>query len=342
MNAVDAELVSRVQFNCDLSDARFAGNYTMCIYLLKMREYYRWRHGLPFGEALPMKAVGDWVQRTESHWDEIEARDFQPLPVKGAFVDVFDEAAVNAGLDRTGLVFSSGIGRFGKPVFFLGELVESRVDPPLTIYLSGREYARELSAPPAMTRGSRIFVRRESLARMLWEAVEEWRWQRRPGAMQRVVEHYGFDADPDAALAALLDDQVELVLLHEKGEHLAGRVLDDGYDAMLDSVAGTAGEHVVRGVRDCLADCLSVLPAIVAASRPELFHGYIALMTPLRRQLMPAVVRAWREWDGEGSPGTLADVLQGARDHFAAAVDAMTTGHRDTGRVDNDLDDLAY
>ncbi|MCZ7596475.1 MAG: hypothetical protein M5U09_00005, partial [Gammaproteobacteria bacterium] len=90
------------------------------------------------------------------------------------------------------------------------------------------------------------------------------------------------------------------------------------------------------------ADCLSVLPAIIAAGRPELFHGYIALLTPLRKQLMPAVVRARREWDGEGSPGTLAAVLEGARDHFAAAANAMTTSHRDAGRVDSDLDDLAY
>ena len=36
------QLSDTVQLNCHISDARHAGNYTLCIYLLKMREFYRW------------------------------------------------------------------------------------------------------------------------------------------------------------------------------------------------------------------------------------------------------------------------------------------------------------
>ncbi len=45
------ELISQVQHNCDISDANHAGNYTLCIYLLKMREYYRWIHALDFSDC---------------------------------------------------------------------------------------------------------------------------------------------------------------------------------------------------------------------------------------------------------------------------------------------------
>ena len=31
-----------VQRNCDISDAEFAQSYSLCTYLLKMRELYRW------------------------------------------------------------------------------------------------------------------------------------------------------------------------------------------------------------------------------------------------------------------------------------------------------------
>jgi hypothetical protein len=50
-----------VQRNCDIADAQFAGNYSLCTYLLKMREFYRWERGLPFSAALDRQAVGDWV-----------------------------------------------------------------------------------------------------------------------------------------------------------------------------------------------------------------------------------------------------------------------------------------
>ena len=54
-------LVNTVQKNCHISDARHAGDFTLCIFLLKMREFYRWEQGLPFGAALGRGEVGDWL-----------------------------------------------------------------------------------------------------------------------------------------------------------------------------------------------------------------------------------------------------------------------------------------
>ena len=47
------EVVRRVQRNCDISDANHGGNFTMCTYLMKMREYFRWEKGLAFTDRLP-------------------------------------------------------------------------------------------------------------------------------------------------------------------------------------------------------------------------------------------------------------------------------------------------
>ena len=46
-------LLSAVQRNCHISDARHAGDYTLCIYLLKMREYFRWERRYSFKDKLP-------------------------------------------------------------------------------------------------------------------------------------------------------------------------------------------------------------------------------------------------------------------------------------------------
>ncbi|HKJ07631.1 MAG TPA: hypothetical protein VKA76_00940, partial [Gammaproteobacteria bacterium] len=45
-------LCAKVQKNCHISDARYAGDYTLCIYLLKMREYYRWEKGYSLDASL--------------------------------------------------------------------------------------------------------------------------------------------------------------------------------------------------------------------------------------------------------------------------------------------------
>ena len=73
------QLVSTVQKNCHVSDARYAGNYSMCTFLLKMREYYRWEQGYAPHAKLPHQEVGEWLQAREKLWEELEEESFAPL-----------------------------------------------------------------------------------------------------------------------------------------------------------------------------------------------------------------------------------------------------------------------
>ena len=57
------QLAETVQRNCDISDARHAGEYGLCTFLLKMREYYRWENELPFGR-IPSPGVPESVPAT--------------------------------------------------------------------------------------------------------------------------------------------------------------------------------------------------------------------------------------------------------------------------------------
>ena len=55
-----------------------------------------------------------------------------------------------------------------KPVFFFAELERRETHEGYSLIVAGREYARDLAAPPAMTREHTIYIRRESLRRMLF------------------------------------------------------------------------------------------------------------------------------------------------------------------------------
>jgi len=54
-----APTLAVVRTNCHISDARHATDYTLCIYLLKMREYYRWENDMPFSSSLPHEDLTD-------------------------------------------------------------------------------------------------------------------------------------------------------------------------------------------------------------------------------------------------------------------------------------------
>jgi len=187
-------LIDSVQHNCDIADARHGSDYGMCTYLLKMRELYRWTQGLPLGASLNSGAVGDWLTAREQHLESLEAADFAELEVDGQRYDPFDAEPVNDAIAPLGLVYSAGLVNGARPSFFLGELEGAEVaDNGFRLRISGRELARCLNSPPAMTQGATIFLRRESLRRYLWEKYESWLWSRPDNAMARALAHYPFE-----------------------------------------------------------------------------------------------------------------------------------------------------
>src|SRR5512134_3494492 len=289
-------LAEAVQRNCDISDARFAGDYGMCTFLLKMREYYRWENELPFGRALPKDELGEWLKTREQQWGRIEAEEFAPLPLASGALDPFEAAAANRELLPQGGVYGAGYGRMGKPVFFLGALERLEERAGLTICVSACEYARELAAPPAMLQGRTIFLRLESVRRYLWEKIEEWQWRKQDNAMARALASYDFIADTEAALQRMADNETEPMILHEVGEATAGELLGDRWREMMASVARTRNEPIARAVRDLLADCLSTLPGLLQRANLPALHFYFATFDAPRRQLFPQAMGAYEHF----------------------------------------------
>jgi hypothetical protein len=309
-------LAEAVQRNCDISDARYAGDYGMCTFLLKMREYYRWEHDLPFTRALPRSEMGEWLSAREAKWLELESEAFRPLLLESGAADPLDADAANRDLLPRGLVYSAGYGRFGKPVFFLGALLRVEEREGCRVIVSSCEYARELAAPPAMLQGRTIYVRLESVRRYLWEKIEEWQWRKAGGRMARALAGYDFVADPEAALARMAENETESMILHELGEARAGELLGPRWQEMIASVARTSAETQARALRDLLADCLSTLPALVARENLPALHFHFATFDSPRRELFPQALEAYEESLRSGSLAPLSRAAREGAERF--------------------------
>lgn len=307
-------LRATVQHNCHVSDAQYARNYTLCTYLLKMREFYRWERGYPFNASLPKDELGSWITDREAMWEQLEEKGFEPLHLGLGEIDPFETATINRELTALGLVYSGGYGGYAAPHFFLAELLRQEERDGVPVFIAGTEHARDMAAPPAMLLDGALFIRRESMRRMLWEKIEEWRWKQHQDAMARAMGCYAFDADFDLALEQMTDNEVESALLHEIGEWRAEKSLGEEWAALLLSVSGTRGELVARAVRDHLADCISTLPALMEQGNEAGLHFYFANFKGMRRALFPELTEAYQRWvEDEQLKPLHAQVEQGAQ-----------------------------
>lgn len=323
MNTPDLEsLQQAVQANCDIADARHAREMTMCNYLLAMRELFRWERGLPLDQSLPQAELGGWIARREARWNELEEADFRPLPLGGGH-DPFDNAAVNAALAPLGLVYSAGIGRWGKPHFFLGELVRRERRHGLEVLVSGRELARDLFAPPAALRGGMVFLRLDALRRWLWEKTEIWGVKQAEGALKAALEGYGFAGDAEAALERMAAAEGETLILHELGEDQAEPLLGPVWREMLGGLSERRAELLARAVRDNLADCLSTLPVLLERGAAPSLHFYFANFEGLRRSLFPRLWSSYAAWRRTGEDADLRLACRDGQAHWREAAQRL-------------------
>jgi hypothetical protein len=289
-------LVEAVQTNCHIADAAHAADMTLCIYLLQMREFYRWELGLPPMQSLSREAVGAWLSAREALWDSLEASSFQPLVVGERSFDPFDVAAINTALQPHGLVYGAGLSGPGRATFFLGDLASVQQRDGMLLLVSGCEHARSLASPPAALSGNTIFLRQESLQRWLWEKFEAWTFRRPEGAFKAALDAYGFAHDGQQAVERLAQSQAETLILHELGEARAAAVLGPAWGTMRSALDCRRTELHVRAVRDLLADCLVTLPTLLERQADASLHFWFSNFEGLRAGLWPRLAQAYRVW----------------------------------------------
>jgi len=328
-------LTRAVQINCDIADSRHAADLPLCIYLLQMREFYRWEQGLPFGVPLDRQDVGRWLAAREQHWSELEDRDFVALPIGPRNFDPFDTDAVNAALMPHGLCYGAGMAGTGQHDFVLARLhLRGRCDDGVPLQVCAEEMARGLLAPAAaLVGGQRVVVRRESLARWLWEKFETHSLYRSNRPFKALLQAYGVDdgAGFVRALPSIVDDQTETLVLHEQGEYRVGRWLEPAWAQMRLGTPSRRIELHLRAVRDQLADLELTLPALLERVADRALHFWFANYDGVRAQLFPSLAAAYDAWRAGDTGAALRRATSAGAAHFRALAERVLALHERHG-----------
>jgi hypothetical protein len=302
---IPSTLIEAVRWNCDIASAGQAGHFSLCGLLLRLRQLYKWEHGLSPWREPDGDAVLEWIARRERTWDNLEEASWQALAWGQSAIDPFAVDTLNDHLIPQGLAYGAGLSRGLAPTFFLGELLEARHLGELTILVLGPELARDLDASPALCQGTLIYARRQALAFYLWDRLAD-PTQQGNAYLQLALKAYGLPLkdllrDPEAYQAqfnAFLAGELEAVIRHEMGEALEPS-LKGAFAAVLERFPQTRVELWVRTLKDVLADvndwgrlayligkqCLASL-AVMLAWRPGLYPLLLPELEPAFQDLL--------------------------------------------------------
>jgi len=249
-----------VSRNCEVASASQAGHFNLCGLLLRLRQLYKWEHGLPPWREPEPAGVLAWVEAKEGAWESLEGTALQDLSWNGARLDPFDAEGLNQSLIPRSYAYGAGYSRGLTPTCFLGELLEMRRDDELTILVLGPELARDLDATPALCQGTLIYARQQALAFYLWDRLSDPVQQNNP-LLQLALEAFGLKLsdlfrDPEAhrsRFEALVDAELEACIRHEIGE-AREHELREAFRTVVGLFPQTRLELWVRALKDALAE----------------------------------------------------------------------------------------
>jgi hypothetical protein len=298
-------LRAQIQHNCDISDSRYAGLFSLCGLLLRMRDFYKWERGIPpWEEPEPSEVLG-WVDERESYWQDVSHLEFQPIVIGDESFEPFDMAAVNERLRPQGLVYGAGYVLGMKPSFFFAEVAETRRMDGLTVDLVDHELARDIYISPAMRQGNQIFARRSAMLFYLWDLIQEMRPSVR-AALTFGLAEYRLDAEklrqaPKALgsqLYRVVRQEMDTWVYHEVGEALEDTFNGDLWHEMVARYCNTPVEIFARVIKDMLADTHSggLLGHIVEHRQRSSLAFYVAFMRPFSRAVYPEILEAFRRF----------------------------------------------
>jgi hypothetical protein len=149
--------------------------------------------------------------------------------------------------------------------------------------------------------------------------------------MERALDCYSFDLDVNSALERMTENETEAMILHELGEGLAGEKLGNEWHKMITAFSRSKAEIMIRAVRDILADCLSTLPALLAANNTASLHFYFANFSGMRKHLFPEAMTAYQGWVAEKDIGVLHKLVDEGQRRWLDTAHALLALYREKG-----------
>jgi hypothetical protein len=304
------DLQQTIQQNCDISDARDNGIYSICSLVLRLRNHYKWERGLePWDEPDPPVLL-EWIAEKEALWETVRERPFLPLTIGESVFDPYRAEPVNEYLSTDRLLYGAGFGKSMKAIFFLGEILETKLVEGYPAVILGLELARELASPFAMVQEGTIFLRRDPLRFFFWDQIHEAAISGKAplkhtlgwcGLLdKRGVVDRGLLREK---LDFIVDQEITTILRHEVGELQDGPLDSETLQRIAAAFPDSPVEFFARAVKDVLADTHPMgLMGHVLEERREISLGfYCSFLSGLRRVLFPEILPAVNQFLADGN-----------------------------------------
>jgi hypothetical protein len=320
-------LLQTITYNCDISDARDNGIYSICTLVLKLRNLYKWEHGMEPWEEPDSPVLLDWIAAKEEYWATIHAEPFSPISIDGEEVDPFLLPPVNRCLSPDNQVYGAGYGKSMKAVFFVAEVLENLQVDGFPILILGKEKARELSSPFAMLQDGVIYIRKDPLRFFFWDQIQEINPSCRV-AMQQALAGYGLIKDGGSldrerlitTFDDIVEDQLDIFIYHEVGEGQENLLDSKVLRKIIGAYPATALELLSRSVKDILADThpKGLLSHIVTMEKKSSLGFYISFMDGMRKLLCPELTEAGKSFWRNGDWSLLQRAMKTCRENNEA------------------------
>jgi len=304
------DIARQVKRNCDISDAKSWGFYSICGLLLRLRELYLSEHGLPPWEKIEHGLITSWIGKKEALWKALSGEDYAEIEIEGVRFPPFGAALINKALAARKLLYGAGYGPHMKATFFLADLVRRERVDGLDVFIAGREYARDLSNAVAMLKGDVVVARLDAARHLIWQKYEEYRTKKRShtGAatfttqtLALAFETYGIgpeEPEAEMVLERTALPELETYIRHEIGEASEGKRLGPAWAELIMSSAEPKTNLFLRAVKDVLADTTEkgMLRYITGERRAGSLAFYILFLAGYRRLLSRPMEEAFREF----------------------------------------------
>jgi len=250
-------LIGQVLANCDISDARHAGLYSICGLALRLRDLYKWEKGLfPWQENDP-KEVLAWIGAKEDSWEAIAKKKYGRLSIHAKQYDPFNTLKINQVLTTDNLFYGAGYARSLKPTFFLAPIQSIEEIDGVKIYCLERELARDLLTLPALTQDGTVVLRMEAAKLYLWDQIIYIKKSGRP-ALNIALAAAGISSSNPQIIKQHFNE-IFNIFKNTYIHHELGEIKEQNFDRtvwrdLVAQFAHTPVELLARAVKDLLAD----------------------------------------------------------------------------------------
>lgn len=298
-------LLDQVLANCHRSDARFAGSFSLCGLLLRLRDYYKWEQGFPSYFEPEAADVLSWIEERERLWEDLLEDSTQDLNWLGHQWDPFETDPLNRKLGSFGLYYGAGFAAYTKPSFLLAEVISVKKLGPYRVVYLGRELARDLFTVPAQTRGDEILARTRPLASYIWDAVLN-SGATRLTAIDLALEAYDLSRktmrEParnwSSRFENMIHHEIEPFVRHEYGELQNNVFPRADWQAIVGQNPHTRIELMARTIKDLLADTdrNGRLKYIISQRQTSSLGIFLAQLDGMPARLFPEIVPAFKQF----------------------------------------------